>query len=236
MTTFLFLLFFVLSLSILVLIRTKSNGKYEVKITDTVICLIPIVIWLVTTGQISELGIGDLKFKLKETYKKPVATQISYLIENEDLILIGVDCKYGWEDEIVSDTTFPSYKPFKFLLIKENCEDDQFGNSNPTFWGILAVEDYKQLFLSPDSKLNGELFIGWVKSQNLNELEKTIPSFISLDNAIDSKTSKLFALEQMEKLKTNFLPVVDEKKQFIGMVYRDRINSSFLIDIGKILN
>jgi hypothetical protein len=236
MTTFLFLLFFIVSLFILVLIRTKSNGKYEVKLTDVVICLIPAILWLLTTGQISELGIGDLKLKLKEAYQKPVSEQISSLVEGKDLLVVGVDCKYGSEDQIISGTTFPSYRPFKFILIEENCEDDKFGNSDPSFWGILGVDDYKQIFLSPNSKASGEMFIDLVKSKNKKELQEIVPSFISLDNAVDLKTNKLTALEQMEKLKTDFLPVIDDKKRFSGMVYRGRLNSSFLIDIGKVLN
>lgn len=84
--------------------------------------------------------------------------------------------------------------------------------------------------------MSGHYFIDLVKSKNHKELEKIVPSFISFNKAVDFKTNKLIALEQMEKLKTNFLPVLDEKKQFLGMVYRERVNSSFLIDIGKALN
>jgi hypothetical protein len=174
--------------------------------------------------------------KLKEAYQKPVSEQISSLVEGKDLLVVGADCIFGSEDEIVSDSTFPSYRPFKFILIEENCEDDKYGNSNSKFWGILPVDDYKQIFLSEGSKLSGHDFIDLVKSKNQKRLEEIVPSFISLNKAVDFKTHKLIALEQMEKLKTNFLPVLDEKKQFLGMVYRERVNSSFLIDIGKALN
>ncbi|WP_273209893.1 hypothetical protein [Runella zeae] len=235
MMTILFLLFFFVALFVLVLIRTKSNGKYEVKLTDVIICLIPVVLWLFVTGQISELGIGDLKIKLKEAYQKPVSEELNSLVEGKDLIVVGVDCKYSKEDDIINDTTFPSYRPFKFILIEENCEDDKNGNSDPTFWGILSVEDYRQIFLSPGSKLWGENFIDWVKAKNSKDLQEIVPSFISLDNAVDLKTDKLAALEKMEKLKTDFLPVLDEKNRFLGTVYRERLNSSFLIDIGHAL-
>ncbi len=236
METFLFLLLFIFFLVCLVLIRTKSNGKYEVKITDVVICLVPTLIWLIITNQISEFGVGELNVKLREVYKKPITEQISSLIDGEDLLRVGVDCNHGDDEDIISIEKFPSYIPFKFILIDENCEDDKFGNSDPTFWGILEVADYKQIFLSPNSKANGELFIDWVKSKNSKSLAAKIPSFISLDNAINFKTSKLLALEQMEKLKTNYLPVIDDKNKFIGIIYRDRVNSSFLIDVGHTLD
>ena len=42
----------------LVLLRTLSNGKAEVKMTDAVIALIPIVVALFATGNITKLVVG----------------------------------------------------------------------------------------------------------------------------------------------------------------------------------
>ncbi|MEO6550845.1 MAG: hypothetical protein ABIN94_22775 [Ferruginibacter sp.] len=236
MTTFISILIFVCSIALLVVIRTNNNGKYEIKLTDVIIGLIPIVLWLLLTGRILEFEVGDLKVKFKEAYQKPVLGQVTSLIEGRQFISVGVDCTYGKEDDIQDQKTFPSYFPFKYIIIEEHCEDDKKGNSNPAFWGMLSVDDYKQLFLDSTSKLSGSLFIQWVKSKNIKELERTTSSFISINDAINLQTTKLTALEQMEKLKSDILPVIDDKRKFLGIVERSRLNASFLIDIGKDFN
>lgn len=233
MTTFIALSAFIIALIILVEIRTKSEGKYEIKIPDVVISLVPVVIWLVVSGKISELELGDLKVKLIEAYEKPVKLQISKLVEGKETISVGIDCSYGNDEDIDSLKTFPDYLPFKYILIFEDCEDDERGNADPKFWGLLTVDDYKRWFLSSNTKLSPSIFYDWVKSKNEKELERIIPSFVSFNNGIKEDASKLEALKIMEEQKVDGLPVLDKDNRLLGFVDRSRLTASFLIDIGE---
>ncbi|MCS3870580.1 hypothetical protein J3D55_003496 [Chryseobacterium ginsenosidimutans] len=223
---------FIAIITSVVLLRTRNDGKYEVKLSDVTIAVIPIFLYLIITGQVLEFGLGDLKIKIKEAYQKTISKEVSSLVVGEDLIAVGVDCTYAHENEILNENTFPSYLPFKFILIQENCEDDKNGNSSPRFWGILPVDDYKENFLNSNSKMNSTFFMERVKIKDNEDFKQLIPNFVTIDNAINLKTDKLTALKKMEKLKIEYLPVINEKKEFIGIVERSRLNSSFLIDVG----
>ncbi len=54
-----------------------------------------------------------------------------------------------------------------------------------------------------------------------NELKK-LPGFVSGEDAVKPGTDQLTCLETMERLNSDFLPVVDEKLKYVGMVERNK--------------
>ncbi|WP_456403406.1 hypothetical protein, partial [Hydrogenimonas sp.] len=59
------------------------------------------------------------------------------------------------------------------------------------------------------------------------------PGFIALENAITEKTDKRSALQLMDRLDRDFLPVVDETKRFVGVVKRSRLTASLIVDVAN---
>jgi len=61
-----------------------------------------------------------------------------------------------------------------------------------------------------------------------------MPSFKSSVDAVNERTTdKSQALQKMELLNVDTLPVVNDNGQFVGVVDRSRLTASFLIDVSK---
>jgi hypothetical protein len=65
-----------------------------------------------------------------------------------------------------------------------------------------------------------------------NKLKK-LPGFISVDDAVKPETDQLTCLEAMDRLDSDFLPVVDENRKYVGMVERSKITTSLIIDVTR---
>lgn len=183
------------------------------------------------------MQVGDLKVKLNEEFKKNIVEETSLknnlLADGEKLFSIEIDCQYAIEEDIKKDSQYPGGTSYSYVIIQQNCEDDKYGNSHPKFWGILSFKDLSERFLDPQSKLNGNLFLLWSKEKDIKQLSSNLPSFVSEGNAVTFKTDKLTALEKMEELNVEFLPVIDEDKSFLGVVTKSKLTTSFLVNIGK---
>ena len=232
----LFSALFVLIVAAVIFARHRLGDSFQIKATDLVLAVSPAIIWLFTSGQLSEFAYGDLSLKLREIYNKPVVSKV--LSENStdqdiELIHVGVDCVFSHEKDITSASTFPAYRRFEYLVILDNCVDDERGESNPVFFGAMEIQAYKDLFLGEHTKSNPNLFIEMVKTKNLNGLEK-LPTFVSADNALGLESSKLDSLKGMAKLDRDYLPLVDSKDKYMGIVRRSQLTTDFLIDIGEL--
>lgn len=234
MTIFAALIFMVLAF---VYLRTKSDGKYEIKLTDIIMGILPVVIWLLLSGNISELQVGDLRFKLNEEFNRNIVKETSLkgdlLADGENYFSIGVDCEYAIEPDIKKNNPYPGGASYAYVIIQKDCEDDKYGNAHPKFWAILSFKDLSEEFLAPTSKFDGNFFLLWAKERDFRNLSKHLPSFVSEENAVTFKTDKLTALEKMEELNVEFLPVIDEDKTFLGVVTKSKLTTSFLVNIGK---
>lgn len=236
MTIFAALIFILIVLAF-VYLRTKSDGKYEIKLTDIIMGILPVAIWLLLSGNISELQVGDLRVKLNEEFKRNIVQETSLkdnlLADGENYFSIGVDCEYAIEPDIKNNSPYPGGSSYTYVIIQKDCEDDKYGHAHPKFWAILSFKDLSEGFLDPRSKLNGKLFLLWAKERDFKSLSESLPSFVSVQNAVTFKTDKLTALEKMEELNVEFLPVIDEDKTFLGVVTKSKLTTSFLVNIGR---
>ena len=64
------------------------------------------------------------------------------------------------------------------------------------------------------------------------ELAK-LPGFVAASDAATTTTSKRTALERMEKLAVDVLPVVDEQQRFIGTVDRAKLTAALILDVTR---
>lgn len=228
-------LVFVILVLIFVFLRTKTQGKFEIKVTDIIMGILPIILWLLVSGKISELTLGELGVKLHKEFEKAIKEDVTLkrnlLADGSNSFPIGVKCDYRIEGDILKNKKIIGGAEFHdYVIIKKDCKRDS------EFWGILNFRDLREVFLeSLQENRNGEVFLLWVKSKSISNLKKNIPSFILADNAITYKTDKLTALEKMENLNVDYLPVVDDDNSFLGVVTRSKLTTSFLINIGESL-
>jgi Mg/Co/Ni transporter MgtE len=83
----------------------------------------------------------------------------------------------------------------------------------------------------PPPRLTADNIAKWLNGKNVTEL-KTLPGFIPAENALDSKTDRQKALEQMNALDVQTIPVVDAAKKFVGVVDRSKLTASILTDVA----
>lgn len=75
-------------------------------------------------------------------------------------------------------------------------------------------------------------FAKWLIQEDIQSLS-SLAGFMSSKYALQTKTSKRVALQLMDSLDVQTLPVVDEANQFVGIVDRARLTASMLIDISQ---
>lgn len=240
------ILIFVGILSLIITARVKGGEKFEIKGPDIILALIPIVLWLVLTGKITRFEYADLKIEtaFAAASNAAVAGQVS---EQEPL---EVEALRPVEKGGVSEIP---------RLIEEKRKALSFRLGHGGYWGP-AIEQYLQeltrhpflkhvIFLNRDETLLGMIgarqlaehvgeeidprrLADWLNEGNISHIE-SLPGFVSGDQAVTRETRRDEVLEQMEQLETDVLPVVNERKGFVGVVERSRITAAMLIDISR---
>ena len=127
-------------------------------------------------------------------------------------------------------------------------------NGDDTFFGLVDARQLMQAIRSGQSetatatpasafpgeqaqvgiaapRLTAESIANWLNGNNLTEL-RTLPGFISAENALDARTDRQKALEQMNALDVQTIPVVNGAKKFVGVVDRSKLTASILTDVA----
>lgn len=66
----------------LTLLRARTNNRFEIKTSDMALALVPIAVWMVFTGKVKELTVGDVKIvtaAIREASASPVKNQVTPL-------------------------------------------------------------------------------------------------------------------------------------------------------------
>ena len=197
--------------------------------------LTPVIIWLLSTQQLSEFSGFGLAFKLKEVTAKPVSIKRDgNLIKPEH---ISSDTKEGlgkiqtfirrkvsavtlkldrtgyynnWAIEQYLEKLTP-YSFFKYVL---------FTRQSGEFVGIIDAS--KLLYEIQNNNLN---VVSHLEAGNINN----IPEVKQI--SISTGSSKQKSLQMMDQYSLPELPVVNEEGRFIGIVERDKITSSIVAQL-----
>jgi len=239
-------------LTLIILIRAKYS-KFEVKPTDIVLAIIPIVLYLLVTGQIESLKYGGLEFKtafVKAT-EKTISSQVTPI--NLPIRDIEMDPKKGIEvipllvqknvEGLLFQLGYGGYAGFAIVeyLAGLTNKDPFFhyiiiNNSDGTFEGMSNGPALYKLLSGNRPPFSANDVATWLNTSNKQSLRR-LPGFISAQDAVEKETTeKSKALERMEKLNVDTLPVIDKARKFVGVVDRSRLTASLIIDITQQLN
>jgi hypothetical protein len=100
MTTLIFVVISFFILAALVLIKRKYSD-ITIDNSFVIISIIPIVVWMLDSGKLSELSYGDFTIKLKSATSKPI------LVENQSNVISKVA---SFEEASKMDLSFSSPK------------------------------------------------------------------------------------------------------------------------------
>ena len=241
---------FVLILAMLVLIRAK-NSRFEVKPADIVVAVVPVMVFLLVTGRLQKFEIGEGGVKIETAFVKastsaiasqitplaglpaePIAIdekraveEIPRLVEHKTeglLFRLGHGGYYGQaiQEYLIQLTR----EPFLNYLI--------FENPDGTFFGMADARGLTALFETQRPPFTAKDFAEWLNRGNREALSR-LPGFIGSQDALNKQTDKRRALQKMEALNMDTLPVVQEKSRFAGIVNRSRLTASLLIDVAN---
>jgi predicted transcriptional regulator len=200
-----------------------------------ILSLAPVAIWLLTTQQLSEFSGFGPAFKLKEVTATPVSLQldgdaikpeqisrnekggvgkIKSFIRNKVAAITFVLGKQGYYynpaiEQYIKELTPQSF--FRYVI---------FENKAGEYRGIIS-----------GSKLLEEM-----KAGNIDLVKLIEAADISGINGVStisvaSGSSKQKSLQLMDSYGLSELPVIDERKAFIGVVERNKITSSIVAQL-----
>ena len=232
----LFVTLFFLTLVLLAFINYRLNNEFKIETSWMALGLAPVVIWLVSTHQLSEFSGFGLAFKLNQAAAKEVSLESDGAAIEPKKILTGGKESVSKIDKYIRDRVEAItldvgkqgyyYNPaiheylerltpqpfFKYVLFV----DYQDGS----FKGMVGG---KELLLSmQEDNLD---IVGVVESGELDAIK-------GLNKvAISSTASKQKALQLMDDKSLSSLPVIGVDGQFIGIVEREKITSSIVAQL-----
>lgn len=247
-TLFIVLVVFFLLMASMIILRIFIGERFEIKNSDILIALVPIALWLVLTGKIQRFEFGEFKFeaafveasqtaitKQITPLKLPVESirmdpkrgvnEIPRLVRNKTEALffeLGYGGYYGPAIEEYLNR-LSQYSFFKYIIII---------SSNGKFVGMADARELNSVFQTRTGGPSSQEFAQWVNREDIDSLTK-LPGFVSAKNSINNELDKQAALEKMEELNIETLPVIDKQGKFVGIVDRSRLTSSLIIDVAS---
>jgi hypothetical protein len=237
-----------------VIVRAKTAGKYEIKMIDLTLVLIPLLFWLIGTGKIQKFAVAGVEFETAAAFigasEKSIETQVALTstLNIEDVVQTVESSEKGGVSKIPK-------------LIKNKTEALEFTLGHGGYWGpaiktyFESLDAYAYLRYAIIYNKDGTLFgvfeakylLRYFRKKGVSayhqfaeylnrasELSlKDLPGFIPGKYAVSSTDNKRFVLETMEDLRRESLPVVDSNKRFLGMVDRTQLTASLIIDVAK---
>lgn len=248
------LLLFALS----IILRAKSGGKYDIRPVDLILVLVPVFLWLFATGKITKFNIAGVEVETAaeaflSATEKPIdfaslpasESSIDDVMQNVEMArktgvqeipnLIrkkteALEFKLGfggyWGPAI--EKYFETLRTAGFLKYVIIYDEER------SLFGVYAAQPLL-IFLQNEGAKGYESLARALNQADTRARQrlKGLPGFIGVADSLTPTTSKQKALETMERIDASFLPVVDETKKFKGILHRDRVISSLIIDVTK---
>ncbi|MCA9735575.1 MAG: hypothetical protein H6696_00325 [Deferribacteres bacterium] len=239
---------FIVVIAVMIIIRAKFLKDNEIKQTDILVALIPIVLWLFFSGRIEKLEFGDLKIQsaFLEASTTPITEQITPLKFPVRLVSSNSKSRIAELPRLINAKTealvftlnYPGYADFAIEEYLKRLTQYTFfnyivlNNADDTFAGMANARELYAIFRRPDSDFSSKDFTDWLHNGDMKALVK-LPDFIGAENAIEADVDKKAVLEKMESLNLDILPVVDANGKFTGVVERSRLTASLIIDVAN---
>jgi hypothetical protein len=105
-------------------------------------------------------------------------------------------------------------------------------NSDGSFFGIADARQIADIIRGSRPRFDATNLADWLSSANKAELE-ALPGFIPSEKALHNSDDKQKALDKMNSLDMQVLPVVDEAGRFDGIMDRSKLTASILTQIAE---
>lgn len=233
------------------LLRVYSAGKYEVKTTDLVFLVVPLLVVALATGKLKGFDLFGVKADLSALWTDAanagIKDQVTPATVQDAVQIVEMATKGGADqlqrviDRKVEALEFklghggyygPAIKTYFEALsgsshLRAVVVDDQDGK----LFGVYNAADLVgSLRVGDDGYRQLQQLLNSGDESARAELAK-LPGFVSATNAVTTKTSKRDALASMEKLNADSLPVVDEERRFVGTIGRAKLTAGLILAV-----
>jgi CBS domain-containing protein len=220
-------------LIVLVLIHAKVNGGFKIEMSWVALALTPAIIWLLVNGSLAEFSGFGIAFKIKEAS----AQTFSLSLEGDKIEFSTIEQEEkGGTDRI--DRMIEQRTPaLAFVLGRKG------------YYNQHAIEDYLRRLTQHEFFKYGVFIDASGKFQGMTDARKLLRQLDNLglvkvieERALDAipgvaiqsvsaTGSKRQALQIMHDHNLNELPVVDEDARLVGVVERNKLTSSILMQL-----
>jgi len=246
------LLAFTVVIGLLVWLRTSTDNKFEIKNSDIVLALLPVVLILFLSGKIESFEFGDLKVKaaFEQASSKEIDSEVN-LLKGIPVRELETDTKGGVSKipELIQNKTESlefrlGHGGYYWSAIRDYFEALQshsllkyviINNNDGTFFGMYEADQLVNYLEAERSDVRYSEFETFLNQSNGDGLME-LPGFISADRAVNNEVDRSNALTEMESNNLNFLPVVDEENKLQGIVERSRLTASLILDVTRQLS
>ncbi|OEY66766.1 hypothetical protein [Marinobacter sp. X15-166B] len=240
-----------------VFLRTRYGEKYELKVIDLVLIVLPLLLVLLVSGKLTVFDAFGIRADLSELFadaaEKTIESQIASKSSPgvEDVVnMLEVASKRGVGDipRLIENKTEALafrlghggyYGPaieqyFDALYASSYLQYLIIKNSDSTLFGIYNVLDLNVYFRSQGSRAY-EQFASWLNEADTQAQQSLVnlPGFVGADQAVAWSRSKWEVLEQMDKLKVDSLPCINSEGVFIGTIERSQLTASMILEVVR---
>lgn len=240
-------------LALLIGLRAKMGDRFDIRNSDIVLALVPVAFWLFLTGKVQEFAFGEVKIvaAIKMASKAAVGPEVSKL--SLDTVRESVSTMSKAGPEIIPQMISTKSQGLTFSLGQGGYAGGAIAdylqqltqypflhyivmdNSDGTFFGIADARQVAQIIGGSSPRFSAQNLADWLNGAAKTQLA-ALPGFVPAENALHKNDDKRKALEKMNSLDAQVLPVVDEAANFDGIVDRSKLTASILTEIAERLD
>ena len=235
----------------LVLMRAVSGGRFDVKLGDIVIAAIPLVVWLMITGQLSgfSVGPGGVSVDLADAIRTSAARQVGQQTRPLPVTEIATAERDSIEklrkavgDRIPALELTLGANKYQAPLLKTFLEDLTryeffrfvvLSEANGKLFGLMGGPQLAALLQGGGDDL-WKRFTDLINRGDRGRLRSLLGAagLVMAGDAVRQTDSTQTALGRLQEGNRDWLPVVQDGT-LVGVVERDRLVASLILDASR---
>lgn len=239
------------------MLRVFTQGRYEIKTIDLAFIILPLLFVGVATGKLRGLDLFGVKADLSELWAKAADTQIEQQVSTVPIspVTDAIEMVQTAEKRGVNDIPRLIEQRTQALAFRlgmggyygmaiKKYFDDLYGSSylryvvvNHADGSLFGIYDAADLiaYLRTLGEAGYEEFERMLNrgDEQAQQWLARLPGFVTAEHAVTPETSKRAALQAMEDLDQDALPVTDPAGRLVGTVERAKLTSSLILAVTE---
>lgn len=230
-------------------LRARPNSKFDIRTPDLVLAALPVALWLVASGRIASLSLGDLSITaMQRAAEQPAVDDAHPLGDTLPVETMRADVKGAVSH--IPDLAAEHTQALRFRLGSHGYDAwavqqyiEQLTAGPDLRW--LVLEDMEGRFrgLADARDTATATRAGRIRYEDLVDrlnagsaedeawLAGALPGYVAAANALESGATRQQALERFGKTQADALPALDPDGRLRGIVRRDALVTGLLADV-----